>query len=268
MNPRTIDVDSSRWAIQQDVPLLRFENVSKRFDGITALQDVSLEINKGDITGLIGPNGAGKTTVFNLITGVYRPSSGNIYLAGNRLIGLPSYRIARLGIARTFQNIRLFPSMTVLEHVLISQLSDRPWWNRFASFTHEHRSAVGKAEKILTLTGLSGVRDRLATTLPYGLQRSVEIARALASEPELILLDEPVAGMNRDETSAMHSLLVRLRERGASLLIIEHDMSFIMNLCDHLYVLDFGNLIASGPPKAIRADPTVLNAYLGEESDG
>jgi branched-chain amino acid transport system ATP-binding protein len=241
--------------------------VSKRFGGVAALNNLSFEVRQGDIIGLIGPNGAGKTTVFNLLTGVYQPTSGMIYLDETRLVGLPSFRIARLGIARTFQNIRLFHSMTVLEHVLIGQLPDRRRWRSFQPFSRARGSAISRAEDILALTGLSDVRDRLAATLPYGLQRCVEIARALASEPRLILLDEPVAGMNREETSAMRDLILRLRGRGATVLIIEHDMPFVMNLCEHLCVIDFGTLIASGAPSSVRTDPVVLNAYLGDDAD-
>lgn len=248
-------------------PLLRVENVSKNFGGVDALNSLSFDVMQGDIVGLIGPNGAGKTTVFNLLTGVYQPTSGMILLDETPLVGLPSFRIARLGVARTFQNIRLFHSMTVLEHILVGQLPDRRRGKKFPSFPRMHRAAIKKAEDILALTGLSGVRDRLAATLPYGLQRCVEIARALASEPRLILLDEPVAGMNREETSAMRNLILRVRGHGATLLIIEHDMPFVMNLCEHLYVIDFGTLIASGAPSAIRTDPVVLNAYLGDDAD-
>jgi branched-chain amino acid transport system ATP-binding protein len=254
-------------ATANGTPLLRVESVSKRFGGVAALNNLSFEVRQGDIIGLIGPNGAGKTTVFNLLTGVYQPTSGMIYLDETRLVGLPSFRIARLGIARTFQNIRLFHSMTVLEHVLIGQLPDRRRWRSFQPFSRARGSAISRAEDILALTGLSDVRDRLAATLPYGLQRCVEIARALASEPRLILLDEPVAGMNREETSAMRDLILRLRGRGATVLIIEHDMPFVMNLCEHLCVIDFGTLIASGAPSSVRTDPVVLNAYLGDDAD-
>jgi branched-chain amino acid transport system ATP-binding protein len=244
-------------------PVLRFEQVTKRFGGLAALDGVSFAVPRGAIIGLIGPNGAGKTTVFNVATGAYRPSSGAVYFENCPIAGLPSYRIARLGIARTFQNIRLFRSMTVLEHVLIGRPAGASWGSRLLPRTPRSVAAV---HDILALTGLAEVRDRLAATLPYGLQRRVEIARALASEPRLLLLDEPVAGMNRREASALRELILRLREGGLTVLIIEHDMPFVMSLCDYLYVLDFGKLIAAGEPAAVRADPLVLDAYLGQET--
>jgi branched-chain amino acid transport system ATP-binding protein len=237
-------------------PLLRLHGVTKSFGGITAIKDVSLSITRGEIGGIIGPNGAGKTTVFNVITGAYTVNFGRILLNGQPINQLKPHRIARLGIARTFQNIRLFDSMTVWEHLLVAQprtLSDRS-------------SPAGAAE-VLSLLGLERYRHRLARSLPYGIQRKVEIARALTSAPQLLLLDEPVAGMNPEESEDLRRLLLRLKARGLTLLVIEHDMPFVMGLCDYLYVLDFGTVIAAGDPASIRRNPVVIDAYMGQDVD-
>ncbi len=246
--------------------MLEFRGVAKRFGGVSALSDVSFAVPRGRIVGLIGPNGAGKTTVFNLVTGAYRVSSGDILFERRSILGLRPYRIARRGIARTFQNIRLFRSMTVSEHLIVGR-RETSWLGNLLPRGGADRAAAERAERILDLAGLGGVRDRIAATLPYGVQRKVEIARALAAEPRLLLLDEPVAGMNHDEAADLREWLKRLRGEGFTILVIEHDMPFVMTLCDEIHVLDFGVVIASGRPEEVRRHPAVLDAYLGRTAD-
>ncbi|HZV20370.1 MAG TPA: ABC transporter ATP-binding protein [Hyphomicrobiales bacterium] len=236
--------------------LLSLLGVTKTFGGVTALNDVSLSVASGQIGGIIGPNGAGKTTVFNVITGALSVDLGQIVFRKRSLRGLKPYHIARLGIARTFQNIRLFESMTVQEHLLVAKA-------RGAS----GGEARQRAEELITMLGLEAYRDRPAATLSYGLQRKVEIGRALSAAPQLLLLDEPVAGMNEDESEELRHLLLRLKAQGLTILVIEHDMPFVMRLCDYLYVLDFGSVIAAGPPESVRNDPAVIEAYVGQEAD-
>ena len=245
-------------------PILALTGLSKSFGGIAALRDVSIHVPRRRIVGVIGPNGAGKTTLFNLVTGAIRPSAGDIVFDGRSIRGLPPHRIARLGVTRTFQNIRLFAGMTVWEHLLVAQhaaglrgLLPTGWADR------ESRR---RAEDAMNVFGLEHMRHRLAASLPYGIQRKVEMARALVAGPKLLLLDEPVAGMNADEAEALRVLLLALRDRGLTILLIEHDMPFVMNLCDRLHVLDFGTLIAAGEPGTVRRDPRVLDAYLGEDA--
>ena len=245
-------------------PILALSGLSKSFGGISALRDVSIEVPRARIVGVIGPNGAGKTTLFNLVTGAIRPSAGDIVFDGRSIRGLPPHRIARRGIARTFQNIRLFAGMTVWEHLLVAQRVTGP--RRLLPAGWADREARRQAEDVMNFFALGHVRHRLAASLPYGIQRKVEMARALVAEPKLLLLDEPVAGMNADEAEALRRLLLALRDRGLTILLIEHDMPFVMNLCDRLHVLDFGTLIAAGEPAAIRCDPRVLDAYLGEDA--
>ena len=246
-------------------PLLRLDNVSRSFGGIRALNGVSCDIPEGRIVGVIGPNGAGKTTLFNLVTGAYQVSSGTVSYEGRDITSQRPYRIARLGIARTFQNIRLFAGMTVWEHLLVAQPHTEATWRRLLPTRFADPQARRKAEEALVTFGLEDVRERLAQSLPYGIQRKEEMARAMPAGPKLLLLDEPVAGMNHDEALELRRLLFVLRERGLTILLIEHDMSFVMNLCDYLYVLDFGELIAQGDPASVRANPAVLDAYLGRE---
>jgi branched-chain amino acid transport system ATP-binding protein len=245
--------------------LLRLQTVSKSFGGVRALSDVSLSVSRDQIAGIIGPNGAGKTTLFNVITGALQVDSGDIAFDGRSLVGWPPYRIVRAGLARTFQNIRLFSSMTVWEHLIVAQRRSGIA-RQLLPLGCSGSAVLRRAEEVLQLFGLEKYRGALARTLPYGIQRKVEMARAVTAEPKLLLLDEPVAGMNGDESEEVRTLLLRLNERGISLLLIEHDMVFMMKLCHHLYVLDFGTLIASGNPPEIRDNPRVLEAYLGEEA--
>jgi branched-chain amino acid transport system ATP-binding protein len=248
------------------VPLLALDRATKSFGGIQALRSVSLEVPKQSITGLIGPNGAGKTTTFNIITGAYRATEGDVRLEGAPITEEPPHRIARAGISRTFQNIRLFADLTVWEHLLVAQPHSESALRRLLPTRWANPQALTRAEEVLEFFDLGAVRDRNARSLPYGLQRRVEMARAVTARPKLLLLDEPVAGMNHDEAETIRRLMLKLRDEGLSILLIEHDMAFVMNLCDDLHVLDFGAIIAHGKPDEIRANPKVLDAYLGEEA--
>jgi branched-chain amino acid transport system ATP-binding protein len=247
------------------VPLLQLTDITKRFGGIHALSGISCEVPEGRIIGIIGPNGAGKTTLFNVVTGAYRADAGEVRLNGRAMTGRPPYKIVRQGIARTFQNIRLFGSMSVWDHLLVAQPHGEAGWRRLLPIGWGDRAATKRAEEVLTFFGLSALRDRPAKSLPYGVQRKVEMARAITARPKLLLLDEPVAGMNHDEAEEIRDLMLRLRATGLSILLIEHDMNFVMRLCDYLYVLDFGALIAQGRPDEIRRNPVVLDAYLGKD---
>jgi branched-chain amino acid transport system ATP-binding protein len=215
------------------------------------------------IVGIIGPNGAGKTTTFNIITGAYRPDKGEVRLDGQAVTAKPSHLIARAGIARTFQNIRLFGDMTVWEHLMVAQPHKDFPLRRLLPTRWANPQALCRAEEILEFLKLKEVKDRTARSLPYGLQRRVEMGRAIAARPKLLMLDEPVAGMNHEEADEIRQLMLKLRENGLSILLIEHDMTFVMNLCDYLYVLDFGVMIAHGRPGEMRTNPAVLDAYLG-----
>jgi branched-chain amino acid transport system ATP-binding protein len=246
--------------------LLRLIEVSKSFGGIHALSALSCDVPQGQIIGIIGPNGAGKTTLFNVITGAYRADTGEVRFEGEPITGWPSYRIARSGVARTFQNIRLFAGMTVWEHLLVAQPHRETALRRLLPTRWADPVATSKAEQALNFFGLEAVRDRTARSLPYGIQRKVEMARALSASPKLLLLDEPVAGMNVDEAEEVRLLLLKLRAGGLTILLIEHDMTFVMGLCEYLYVLDFGALIAEGRPEEVRRNPLVLDAYLGKEA--
>lgn len=257
-------------------PLLAVDHLSKRFGGVVAVSDVSFILPRGSLSGLIGPNGSGKTTVFNMISGIYKPNTGTITFQERSIEGQSAYRVSRNGIARTFQNMRLFKSMTVLENVLVGlggfpQPSNRTFpWDPYLRPLTQHRKQQqirDEAMGLLAKLHLTDVADLLATSLPYGKQRRTEIARALATHPTLLMLDEPAAGLNSTETRELDSLLQQLVADGLSILLIEHDMRLVMDVCSQVTVLDHGVVIAHGTPEAIQADEQVLAAYLGKEDE-
>lgn len=254
--------------------LLSAEHLGISFGGLRAAQDVSLHIRKNEIYGLIGPNGAGKTTVFNLLTGVYRPTAGTFSLDGRELTGLPQEKINRAGIARTFQNIRLFNNMTVVHNVMVG-LHNLPAYRcsvfssalRLPRHFRVEREMRSRAKELLDIFGLLEERNILACNLPYGKQRKLEIARALATNPKLLLLDEPAAGMNPQETEELMETIRTVRDRfDMTVLLIEHDMNLVAGICDRLTVLNFGTVLAEGETAAVLSDPAVVRAYLGDDA--
>ena len=253
--------------------VLKMENVTMKFGGVTAANNLNIEVEKGKIVALIGPNGAGKTTAFNVITGVYAPTSGNVYLNDEKITGLTPDRITKKGIARTFQNIRLFKELTVLDNILIathlnvksnfvSSALRMPWAKK------EEKEMLEKSEMLLNKLGLLGIKNEISSSLPYGEQRRLEIARALATDAKLLLLDEPAAGMNPHETMMLTEFIRTIRDEfNLTIFMIEHHMDLVMEISDKIYVLDFGQLIAEGTANEVKNNPRVIEAYLGVEEN-
>ena len=259
-------------------PVLEVKGLTRDFGGLRALNELDLTVNEGEIVALIGPNGAGKTTFFNCVTGIYKPTEGTVHLYGangekHLLNGRKPHLITALGMARTFQNIRLSPHMSVLENVMVGCHVRRrcPWWMAplgLPMYYKEEKAITDKARDLVEHLNLAEYMDEKAGSLPYGAQRRLEIARALATEPRLLLLDEPAAGMNPQETNELKDLVLQIRaDRDLSILLIEHDMGMVMSLSDRIYVMEYGSRIAAGTPAEVRSNPRVIQAYLGESED-
>jgi branched-chain amino acid transport system ATP-binding protein len=252
--------------------LLELEGIGISFGGLRAVDNLSFRVQRGQIVGLIGPNGAGKTTVFNMITGVYKPTDGRIRWHGQDMTGRAPHLVARAGIRRTFQTIRLFADMTVLENVIAGEHLQirQKWWQgllRTPAQRREETELVERAMGVLQRLDLADVANEIATSLPYGAQRRVEMARTLVAEPELIILDEPAAGLNEFESAALNDTIRAIRDAGVTVILVEHDMSVVMNVTDNIVVINFGKKIAEGKPEEIRTSPVVIEAYLGQDDD-
>ncbi len=264
--------DTPQYEVPANTPVLRTSHLGIRFGGLQAADNVEISLGAGEIVGLIGPNGAGKTTVFNMLTGVYQPTDGDIRLLGRSIVGMKPYAITEAGIARTFQNIRLFKSMTVIENIEVA-FQTRMHYTlvdsllRTKRFRRAERGARKRALEILSVFGMEDLADQSADSLPYGMQRRLEICRALGASPKVLLLDEPAAGMNPTETHELMETIRVIRDRfGVTILLIEHDMKLVMGICERIYVLNYGSVIAEGTPEQIRSNPEVITAYLGKNN--
>lgn len=270
-SPETAQKATSSFSKKETAPILDIQNITMRFGGITAVNDLTMRIPPNSITGLIGPNGAGKTTAFNVISGFYTPQEGNILFQGKNVKGLPPHRICKAGMARTFQNIRLFKNETAVENVMVGCHVRRKshWWMPIFGLPFakkEENQIREKAFSLIKQLSLESYANEKASSLPYGAQRRLEIARALATDPDFLLLDEPAAGMNPQESNELMHFIHHIRDQfHLTILLIEHDMKVVMGVCQYIWVLEYGQLIAEGEPEAIRNNSRVIEAYLGED---